>query len=176
MLIDDAMVPREEFLASRFYREFLRTIGIGRVCAGVVFEGAPDLPATALSVFRAAHESAFDGEDQRWMKLIVAHVSRGMGIMHRLDTARLQNASLLASFARLDFGVALLNADLQVQHLNTAARRAIDRNDGLLVTAERRLAKPPGREAPEPVALADNACGNTAARPRAFSGRLHGRA
>ena len=143
VLIDDAMVPREEFLASRFYREFLSTIGIGRVCGGVVFEGAPGLPSTALSVFRDAHEPPFDEQDAQWMKLIVAHVSRGMGIMHRLDTARLQNASLLASFDRLDFGIALLNADMQVLHLNQAARKAIDRNDGLLVNAERRLASRP---------------------------------
>jgi DNA-binding CsgD family transcriptional regulator len=138
-LIDDSIVPREQFLASRFYREFLSTIGIARVCAGVVFEGAPGLPATALSVFRDTDDPAFDREDERWMKLIVGHLSRAMGIMYRLDTTRLQNASLLASFDRLEFGVALLDSELRVLHLNAAASKAVDRNDGLLVDAGRRL-------------------------------------
>jgi hypothetical protein len=48
----------------------------------------------------------FDQEDALWMKLLVSHVSRGLGLMQRLDTARLQNSSLMASFDRLKFGVA----------------------------------------------------------------------
>jgi len=37
----------------------------------------------------------FDQEDALWMKLLVSHVSRGLGLMQRLDTARLQNSSLM---------------------------------------------------------------------------------
>jgi hypothetical protein len=75
VLLDEEMVPREELLASRFYREFLSTIGIGRVCVGIVFEGSPGLPATMLPVFRDAHEPAFERADVQWMKLLVPHVS-----------------------------------------------------------------------------------------------------
>ena len=139
VLLDDKMAPRREFLASPFYREFLSTIGIGRVCTGVVFGGTPGLPATAISIFRDAHEPAFDAADERWMKLLVAHVSRGMGLMQRLDTARLRNTSMLASFDRLKFGVALLNGNMEVLHLNQAAQSVIDRGDGIFLNAGRKL-------------------------------------
>lgn len=139
VLIDDEMVPRAEFLASRFYREFLSTIGIGRVCTCIVFEGTPGLPATTISIFRDAHEPAFDRADARWLRLVATHVSRGLGLMQRLDTARLQYASLLASLDRLNFGVVLLNESMQVLHLNQAARGAVNRRDGISINADRQL-------------------------------------
>lgn len=137
--LDDEMVPRDEFLASRFYREFLSTIGIGRVCLGLVFDGAPGLTPTSLSIFRDAHEPAFNKSDAQWMRLLISHVSRGLGLMQRLDTARLQRTSLLASFDRLSFGVALLGQNMQVLHLNEAAQTATRRRDGIVVGANGQL-------------------------------------
>jgi DNA-binding CsgD family transcriptional regulator len=136
---DHEVLPREEFLASPFYREFLSTIGIGRVCIGIVFEGTPGLPATAISIFRDAHEAAFNRADAQWMKLLVSHVSRGLGLMRRLDTAKLQITSLLASFDRLNFGVVLLNERMQVLHLNQAGHAVISRSDGIFISANRQL-------------------------------------
>ena len=140
---DQEILPWQEFLRSPFYQEFLSTIGIGRLCSGIVFEGSPGLPATALSIFRDVHEPAFDEADTQWMKLLVAHVSRGLGLMQLLDTARLQNASLLASFDRLNFGVALLNGGMRVRHLNRAAQEVVHRCDGIFIDANRQLESNP---------------------------------
>ncbi len=146
VLVDDDIVPREEFLASRFYREFLSTIGIGRVCTCVVFEGTPGLPATSISIFRDAHESAFDRADVQWLKLLGTHLSRGLGLMQRLDTARLQYTSLLAALDRLNFGVALLNEGMQVLHLNEAGQKVVSRRDGIFIGANRQLESNPAAE------------------------------
>jgi len=143
VLRDQEIVPREEFLASPFYREFLSTIGIGRLCTGIIFAGTPGLPATAISIFRDAHEPAFDQADAQWMKLLVSHVSRGLGLMQRLDTARLQLTSLLASFDRLNFGVVLLNDSMQVLHLNQAGQKVMSRRDGIFISANRQLESNP---------------------------------
>jgi DNA-binding CsgD family transcriptional regulator len=97
------------------------------------------LPATALSVFRDIREPDFDRDDITWMKLLVSHVSRSMGLMMRLDKALVQNASLLASFDRLSLGVALLNNNMQVVHLNQAAHRVINRSDGLFINPQQHL-------------------------------------
>ena len=142
-LLDHDVVPREEFLASPFYQQFLSTLGIGRVCIGIVFEGTPGLPATVISIFRDAHEPAFDQADAQWMTLLAAHVSRGLGLMQRLDTARLQYTSLLASLDRLNFGVALLNDGMQVLHLNQAAQGVVSRRDGIFINADRQLESNP---------------------------------
>ncbi len=143
VLLDPEMVPRKEFLASPFYRQFLSTIGIGRVCTGIIFAGTPGLPATAISIFRGAHEAAFNRADAQWMKLLVSHVSRGLGLMQRLDTAKLQITSLLASFDRLNFGVVLLNERMQVLHLNQAGHAVISRSDGIFISANRQLESHP---------------------------------
>lgn len=137
--VGEDMLPRKEFLASPFYREFLSTQGIAFVCAGIVFAGSSDLPATTLAVFRDLHEPNFDQDDIAWMKLLVSHVSRSLGLMMRLDRALVQNASLLASFDRLSLGVVLLNEQLEVVHLNHAAHKVINRRDGLFITAEQEL-------------------------------------
>jgi len=59
VICDEQIVPRETFRATAFYREFLSTIGIGRLCCGIVFEGSPGLAATAVSVFRGFDDPRF---------------------------------------------------------------------------------------------------------------------
>jgi DNA-binding CsgD family transcriptional regulator len=135
----DEIVPRREFLASPFYREFLQPQGTAQACTGVVFGGSADLPTTVLHVFREIDEPAFDEQDKEWMRLLVSHISRSLGIMMRLNTARVQNAALLASFDRLSFGVALLNENMQVLHLNQAAQLVLNRRDGIFINSRQQL-------------------------------------
>lgn len=139
VVLDTDLIPQKDYLASPYYRDFMRTMpGVGSVCVGVVFAGSPDFPAVTLPVHRSLHEP-FDEQDVAWMKLIIPHISRSMGLMMRLNTARVQHASLLASFDRLSFGVVLLNAQMQVAHLNQAARTVIDRADGLFINPQQHL-------------------------------------
>lgn len=135
----DEILPRDEFLASPFYREFLKPQGTAQTCMGIVFAGSADFPATLLNIFRDLHEPEFNEQDKAWMRLLITHVSRSMGLMLRLETARVQNAALLASFDRLNCGVALLNQEMQVLHLNQAAQGVVQRGDGLSLNAQRRL-------------------------------------
>lgn len=137
--VDDEMAAREEFLASPFYREFLQIQGIEFACVGIVFTGSADFPATALSVFRDGPDGPFDRKDVAWMRLLVGHLSRSLGLMIRLDNIQLQNASLLASHDRLNFGVALLNEHMQVLHMNKLARTVIERQDGIFIDGGRQL-------------------------------------
>lgn len=138
VVVDEDLVPQKQMLSSRMYQEYLRVLGLGRVCIGVVFAGAPDLPAVALPVHRGP-DNPFNQNDVSWMKLLIPHVSRAMGIMLRLETAQVQNASLLASFDRLNFGVALLNDEMQVRHLNQAAQSVMLRGNGLSLNAQQQL-------------------------------------
>lgn len=139
VLLDDDITATDEFLSSRFYTEFLSKIGIGRVCVGLVFGGESGMKHTTMAFFRAYDARPFDQSDRDWLQLLVSHVSRALGVMQRLDTERLQRTSLLASFDRLAFGVALLNEHMQVLHLNQPAQAVLERNDGLVINAERRL-------------------------------------
>jgi DNA-binding CsgD family transcriptional regulator len=131
VVCDQELVPQEVLRASVIYRELLNAHQIGRLCAGVVFAGAPGLPPTSLSLFRDIDDPAFSTADVAWMQLLVPHVSRAMGLMHRVDAMRLQLDSLHMSLDRLDFGVALLCAQGRVLHANTALQRVLQRGDGV---------------------------------------------
>ena len=136
--LDEDFVPHEELLASIFYSEFLSTIGVGRVCSGVVFEGAPGLPSTSMTVFRGP-DDPFGAPERELMRILVPHLSRSLGLMHRLNQARYQMESLRAALNRLSVGVFLLNHSLQVIHTNTAGQQALDRDDGLTLDSHRRI-------------------------------------
>ena len=137
---DHELVPQDELLASIYYREFLSPMGVARLCSGVVFAGAPGLPATVLSIYRGLHDVPFGSKDRELMHLLMPHLSRSLGLMHRLGAARHQAASLRAALDRLSVGVLLLNHDLAVTFSNVAAERVLSRDDGLGLGANQQLA------------------------------------
>lgn len=137
--LDEDLVSQQELLASIYYREFLSTMGVGRICSGVVFEGSPGLPATVLSVYRRP-DDPFGPQERELMRLLVPHLSRSLGLMHRLNQAHHQVASLRAALNRLSVGVFLLDHALAVVHANTAGHQVLERGDGLTLDAKRRLA------------------------------------
>jgi DNA-binding CsgD family transcriptional regulator len=139
VVVDDQLVSHDDFVRSDFYRDFLSDLDIGRVCAGVIFSGAPGLPRTSIAIFRGNDARPFDADDQAWMRLIVAHVSRSLGVMLRLDLAQRQNDTQLAAFDKLQHGVVLLDGEMRAVHLNLAARTALQRNDGLVLNNDHTL-------------------------------------
>jgi DNA-binding CsgD family transcriptional regulator len=130
------MVAHDQLLESRFYREFLSDIGIARVCTGFVLDNGAGIKATSCGVFRDKHDTPFNQGDVEWMKLLIPHLSRSLGMTQHLETVRLQTASILASFDRLAFGVVLLNYDLSAVHMNTRAKEILARRDALTLNAK----------------------------------------
>jgi DNA-binding CsgD family transcriptional regulator/PAS domain-containing protein len=139
VVVDEEMVSLDELLASRFYQEFLRTMNIGRVVAGIVFDNSPGLMATALAIFRSPEDPAFNDEDIEWMRMIVAHVSRSLGFMQRLKISELHRKSAMAALDRLKFGVVLMDKQMQIVRMNQAAQAAVARKDGLLQNSGNRM-------------------------------------
>lgn len=139
---DEDLVPREVLEQSLYFREYLCQVGIGRTCACSVLAGAPGVLATAFSVYRPLEDPPFSYEEQDWLRLLIPHLARALGVMHRLDTAKLQAATLLSTLDRLAFGVVLLNQRKEVIHLNEAARTVMGRDDGLAVNTQGKLQAP----------------------------------
>ena len=139
--LDQDLVPHDELLASIYYRDFLSTMGVGRICSGVVFGGAPGLPATVLSLYRSP-DDPFGQQERESLRLLLPHLSRSLGLMHRLNQARCQLDSLHAALNRLSMGVFLLDQALEVTYANTAAQQVLDRADGLSLDGQRRLTAP----------------------------------
>lgn len=139
VVTDEDLLPQDELRASVFYREFLSTMGVARLCCGLIFSGAPGLPATAFSVYRGPDDAAFGPPDREFMRLLVPHLSRSLGLMHRLGLARQQVASMRAALNRLSVGVFLLDASMGVLFANAAGQQVLARADGLHRDAQGRL-------------------------------------
>lgn len=135
---DEELVPQEELLGSVYYREFLSTMGVGRICSGVVFEGAPGLPGTVLSVYRGP-DHPFGAEERQMMSMLVPHLSRSLGLMHRLNHARFQIESLRGALNRLSVGVFLLNRAMAITFANSTGEEVLARGDGLKLDLQRRM-------------------------------------
>lgn len=129
----------QAYLDSEIYCDYASHYDLHHNLVGVVFDGSPDLPASVYSAWRGNEAPAFDNDDKDWMGLLISHISRAMGIMMRLDTARLQAATLQATLNRMKFGVMLLNEELRVVHLNNAAKTILERNDGIRLNKNRFL-------------------------------------
>jgi len=136
---DGDLLPDPELVKSSFYRDFLRHIDIRRVCVGIVFREGPAMPTTALSIFRGEGRPRFGEAEVEWMRRLVPHLSRSLGLMQRLDMQRAQLASSRAAFDRLPFGVVLLDEDMAVVHCNATAQGVLSRRDGLALDARNRL-------------------------------------
>lgn len=142
VLLDEDLVTQAELRASIFYREFLASLNIARVCVGIVFGGGPGLPSTSLSVFRGPEDKPFGQEERELMQLLVPHLSRSLGLMHRLSLARHQVASMRVALDRLSVGVFLLNQHLDVIYANVAAKQVLARDDGIHLDLQKRLTAP----------------------------------
>ena len=131
VVTDDDLVPEEEFVQSRIYREHLRHLDIGRLCCGVVFDMRPS--STPATVFSAARELArpYSADEKNAMRLLVPHLSRALGVMYRLRDADLKLAVSLAALDRLVVGVVLLDGGGRIAHANREATRILDERDGL---------------------------------------------
>lgn len=140
VVIDSDVCTAEELLASEIYQHLFASLDIGRFCSGVVFDTSADgIPATAITAHRSLHAPPFTEQDRAWMVLLLPHLSRALGLMFRLDSARLQTVSLLAGLDKLPLGVALLSPHGQVVHTNRAIQQVLTRQDGLICNHQGRL-------------------------------------
>jgi DNA-binding CsgD family transcriptional regulator len=135
VVIGDEVVPRTQLLASNFYGECLSlNKNMAQLLTSVVsgMDSTASVPAV-YSVFRGLHHPDFDEEDRARMRLVLPHLSRSLGVMHRLQTAELTVASSLAALDRLPSGVLLLDGSGTVAFANRSAQHMFEEVDGLLL-------------------------------------------
>ena len=136
---DEDLLPHNTLLDSVYYNDFISSMGVARLCSVVIFAGGPGLPGTVLSVYRGQNDEPFDHRDRQLMKLLMPHLSRAFGLMHRLGLARHQEQALRTALDSLSVGVFLLNELGAVIFTNAAGHSMVARNDGLHFNAKQRL-------------------------------------
>lgn len=131
--IGEDYVPREELLASDFYKECLSVdSNTGQLLGSVIFDmnSTSSMP-TVCSYTRPLQATRFGEVERHRQQLLLPHLSRSLGVMQRLRTAELTVATTLASLDRLPSGVLLIDARGHVAFANCAAQQMLEQDDGL---------------------------------------------
>jgi len=114
------IVPHEEILASRFYKEWLTPQGIIDAIS-VTFEKSATSYAV-LSVHRGIGDGMVDDEARRRMSLIAPHYRRAVEIAKLIDLNAFEAAALADSVDSLASAMILADANGLIAHTNSAAR------------------------------------------------------
>jgi DNA-binding CsgD family transcriptional regulator len=129
----DEMVPRQQLLESKIYKELLsKDDDDGQMMGGIIFglDSTNSMPAVWV-VRRGLSAPNYDHDDRAKMRLIMPHISRSLGVMQRLRCAELTVATTVAALDHLSHGLLLLNANGAVAFANRAAQRMLEDRDGL---------------------------------------------
>lgn len=133
VVIGDEMVPRQQLLESKIYKEYLSKDDVeGQMMGGIIFglDSTNSMPAVWV-VRRGINAPGYDQDDRARMRLILPHISRSLGVMQRLRSAELTVATTLTALDRLSHGLLLLDANGAVAFANRSAQRILKDGDGL---------------------------------------------
>ncbi len=126
----DDLVPRAEFLESRFYREWVRPQGLIDVVAANLERYQTS--SASFSIRRNERQGIVNDETRRRMGLLVPHVRRAVAIGREIDRHKVKSASLESVLDGVSAGVFLLDADARLSLVNDAGREMLERGDVLV--------------------------------------------
>jgi DNA-binding CsgD family transcriptional regulator/PAS domain-containing protein len=135
-LVTDQLVDRRKLAKTEYHNDFLARFDIGEICACMVEFGpdkSPDVPPTALAVYRGVGAQPFGEDEARRLSMVTSHVRRALRLHWRIGDLEHKNATNTEALENLATGVALIGENLKVTYLNPAARTIVNAGDGLTV-------------------------------------------
>ncbi len=128
-------MPYDEFLETRFYREWARPQQLIDAATGVLHKTATEV--AMFSVFRHDRDGRVDGETRRRMHLLIPHVRRAVLIGRLVAVKKSETAELADTLDGLHAGVFLVDAKGRIVHVNVAGRSLLSNRDPLRVVGSR---------------------------------------
>jgi DNA-binding CsgD family transcriptional regulator len=125
------LVPYDEFLRTRFYREWAKPQGLVDFVS--IFLEKTAAKAAMFGVFRHQRHGVADQETRRRMRLIAPHLRRAAMISKVVSLKQTEAASLTEAMDGLRAGVILVDAESKILHANAAAHVLLD--DGRILRA-----------------------------------------
>jgi DNA-binding CsgD family transcriptional regulator len=132
------IVPHDEILACRFYKEWLTPQGIVDAISATFEKSA--LSYSMLSIHRGKRDGMVDDATRRRMRLVAPHFQRAVGIGRIIDLHKFEAAALADSLDGLAAATILVDGSGRIVHANAAgdamlARGAVLRAAGGKLTA-----------------------------------------
>jgi DNA-binding CsgD family transcriptional regulator/PAS domain-containing protein len=133
------LVPYDEFLQGRFFREWAEPQGFVDA-AMVVLEKSVTGCAYVMSIMRRKESGMVDDAMRRRMALIVPHVRRAVLIGKVIDLEQAEAASFADTLDGLGAALFLVDANGRIVHANTAALVVLGAGDVLRAVGGRLVA------------------------------------
>ena len=113
------ILPYEEFLQSRIYRELIRNYGFVDGMTTALDKSATSV--ASVTVFRHARDGVFDEEARRRMRLIAPHLRRAVTISKVIEFKSAEAATFADVFDELSAAALLIGANGRIVHANARA-------------------------------------------------------
>jgi DNA-binding CsgD family transcriptional regulator/PAS domain-containing protein len=133
----DMLMPYEEFVATRFYKEWAKPQGYCDAVWAVLDRTATSM--ASLSVLRHERQGTVDEDTRRRMALIAPHFRRAVAVGRIIELRTTDAAILTETLDSLAAGVFVVDAEGVIMRLNVAAERMLAQGE-LLQAPRRRLA------------------------------------
>jgi DNA-binding CsgD family transcriptional regulator len=138
MAVADIM-PYQEFLETRFYKEWVQPQGMVDAVTAVLDKSVTS--AALFAVFRYQSDGIVDDETRRRMRLIVPHIRRAVLIGRLIDLRAADAMSLADTLDGLSAGMCAVDADGRIVHANAACHVILDAGDILSAIRGRIVAR-----------------------------------
>jgi DNA-binding CsgD family transcriptional regulator/PAS domain-containing protein len=110
------ILPYEEFLQSRIYRELIKPHGFVDGMTTALDKSAPTI--ASVTIFRHARDGVADEEARSRMRLIAPHLQRAILIGKAVEFKSAEAAAFADTFDSLSAAMLLISADGRVAHAN----------------------------------------------------------
>jgi DNA-binding CsgD family transcriptional regulator len=135
------IMPYQEFLETRFYKEWARPQGLVDTVHAVLDRSATT--AACFVVFRHQRNGVVDDETRRRMRLILPHVRRAALIGKILDLKGAEAATMADMLDGIGAGMFLVDATGRIVHANVAGNLMLTQMDPLRTADGRLIANDP---------------------------------
>jgi len=135
------LIPYNEFIETRFYREWARPQGLVD-CVNAVLDKS--VTSVALfGVFRHERDGIVDDETRQRMGLIVPHIRRAVLVGRLIDLRAAEAATFADTLDGLSAGMFLVDANGRIVHANAAGHAILTAGDFLRAAGGRLVAGDP---------------------------------
>jgi DNA-binding CsgD family transcriptional regulator len=123
----DEILPYREFLASRFYKEWVEPQGI--VDALMAMFEKSLISYVGVSVHRNRRDGPVDGETRRRFELLYPHFRRAVCVGRIVEFHKLEAAALADALSALSVAMLLVDNAGRIVHCNGAAHALLDKGN-----------------------------------------------
>ena len=139
--------PEDELERTEFYNDFLRPAGFYRACGAFLTydKGA----SSVLTALRSRRAGLYEPQELQLALRVTPHFQRAVQLHRALYDVRQAGAAAMEVLDRLLLGVLFLDGRGRVVDANRAARRILERGDGLTADRQGTCRAASGAETPE---------------------------